>query len=185
MTHKYLTVNAMSKALGGKQSLSCGDIVALTSPTRHGQVSTKQRRNSKPELKFFTRPKFLRAKSPLLQSTDHGKSRSSSALDDIDRQMIQIKAKLSMFREQDINFRERLDMLSNSIDEMASSSDSEASICSDLMIPDDHSHADISDDENCKDDQRIDNDIKSISMSFASEVFTHIPIIEITSYNTI
>ena len=184
MTHKYLTVNAMSKALGGKQSLSCGDIAALTSPTRHGQLSTKQRRNSKPELKFF-RPRFLRAKSPLLQSTDHGKSRSSSALDDIDRQMIQIKAKLSKFRDQDINFRERLDMLSNSIDELASPSDSEASICSDLMIPDDHSYADISDDENCKDDQRIDNEIRSISMSFASEVFTHIPIIAVTSYNTI
>ena len=166
----------MSKSLGGKQSLSCGDIAALTSPTGHGRSG---RRNSEAEGEFF-RSRFLRVKSPLLQSMDRGKSKSSSALDDIDRQMIQIKAKLSMFREQDINFRERLDLLSNSIGELASSSDSEAS---DLMSPDDYDSS--SDEENCGDDQRIENEIKNISISFSSEVFSRIPIIEVTPYNTI
>ena len=179
MAYEYLTVNTMPKALGGKQSLSCGDIVALTSP---GRLSNKQRRNSKQEAEF---PRFLRAKSRFLQPMDRAKSRSSSTLDDIDRQMIQIKSKLSMFREQDIKFRERLNMLSHSIEELASpsDSDSEASICSELMIPNDY--ASSSDDENCKDDQRIEEQIRNVSISFSSEVFSRIPIIAVTSHNTI
>ena len=183
MSHKYLTVNTMSKALGGKQSLSCGDIVALTSPTEHGQLGAKQRRSLKVEGEFF-KSRFLRVKSSFSQSMDRGKSRSSSALDDIDRQMMQIKAKLSMFREQDIKFRERLDLLSNSIGDLASPSDSEASICSDLMSPN-QDYASSSDDESCEDDQRIEKEINNISMSFSSEVFSRIPIIEVTPYNTI
>lgn len=176
----------MSKAFG-KQSLSCGDIAALTSITEQDYSDIKQKRNSKPE-EFF-RSRFLRPKSPLLHSMDRSKSRSySSTLDDIDCQLIQIKEKLSTFREQDLNFRERLDSLSNSIDELASRSSltpSEASTNLDLIMPNDDIN--VNEEYNCKDDESIErgieNKIKNISsMSFSSEVLNGIPAIAVTSY---
>ena len=83
--------------------------------------------------------------------------RCSSPLDDIERRLIEIKDKLSMFREQDLEFRGRLHSLSNSVDELTSRSSlslSEASTPSDLMIPSDEANEEeVWEDE----DQRIEN----------------------------
>lgn len=176
MTHTFLTVHTLPTALG-KQSLSCGDIPALAhaSATEDGQSKIKQRRNSlKPEEIL----RFLRPKSP--QSMKRKKSRSCSCtLDDIDRQLIQIKENLSKFREQDVEFRERLHSLNSSIGELTSRSPSEVSSSSDLSVLNEDNY----EEENCEDDQCIDNDINGISMSFSSEVLDSIPVIAVTSDN--
>lgn len=189
MTQAFLSVFSISK---GKQSLSCGDIPALTSAKeRRVQFDMKQRRSLKPEELF--RPRFMRPKSPLIRCSKSRKQSGSNALDDIDRQLVQIKQKLSIFRDQDMEFRERLDSLSNSIDELASRSSigsilSEASIDSDLGIAqddDDDDASSIDEEENCEDD--IEMAIKNMSAgtSFSDEVLSHIPAILVTPDNII
>ena len=182
MTHTFLSVFAMSK---GKQSLSCNDIPAAltTIKERRDQLDIKQRRNSRPEELF--KPKFLRSKSPLLHSSKSKSRSSSSAVDDLDRQLVQIKQKLSIFREQDMEFRERLDSLSYSIDGLASRSSiasnlSEASIDSDLVF-EQNDDVNSTNEELDYDDLSIENEIKNISStSFSDEVLSRIPIISVT-----
>ena len=181
MTHTFLSVFAMSK---GKQSLSCNDIPALTTIKEHrDQLDIKQRRNSRPEELF--RPKFLRPKSPLLHSSKSKSRNSSHALDDLDRQLVQIKQKLSIFREQDMEFRERLDSLSYSIDELASRSSiasnlSEASIDSDLVFEQNDDANSTNEELDYEDDLSIENEIKNISTSFSDEVLSRIPVISVS-----
>ena len=183
MTHTFLSVFGMSK---GKQSLSCSDIPALTCvKERRVRFDMKQRSNSKPEAEELYRLRFMRPKSPLLRCSKSRNPSCSSALNDIDRQLAQIKQKLSIFREQDMNFRERLDSLSISIDELASRSSiastlSEASIDSDLVIMQDDDVSSIDEEQNYEDDLSIENQIKSVSMSFLDEVLSHIPAISVT-----
>ena len=183
MTHTFLSVFAMSK---GKQSLSCNDIpAALTTIKEHrDQLDIKQRRNSRPE--ELIRPKFLRPKSPLLHSSKSKSRTSSHALDDLDRQLVQIKQKLSIFREQDMEFRERLDSLSYSIDELASRSSiasnlSEVSIDSDLVFEQNDDANSENEELDYENDLSIENEIKNISStSFSDEVLSRIPVISVT-----
>ena len=182
MTHTFLSVFAMSK---GKQSLSCNDIPALTTIKEHrDQLDIKQRRNSRPE--ELIRSKFLRSKSPLLHSSKSKSRNSSHALDDLDRQLVQIKQKLSIFREQDMEFRERLDSLSYSIDELASRSSiasnlSEVSIDSDLVFEQNDDANSENEELDYEDDLSIENEIKNISStSFSDEVLSRIPVISVT-----
>ena len=170
MTHKFL---AISKALG-KQSLSCGDITTLTKHEEAQTTSCSTPDSGARNCGTFLRSRFLRPKSALLHAVDL--RRCSSPLDDIDRRLTEIKDKLSMFREQDLEFRGRLHSLSNSIDELAPRSSlslSEASTPSDEA-----NEEEIWEDE----DQRIENKIKDVSMSLSSEVLNCIPVIEVTSY---
>ena len=127
--------------------------------------------------RFFGLDSGLRPKSPLLHAMDLTKNRRcSSPLDDIERRLIEIKDRLSMFREQDLEFRGRLHSLSNSVDELTSRSSlslSEASTPSDEA-----NEEEVWEDE----DQRIENKIKDASVSLSSEVFNCIPVIEVTYY---
>lgn len=173
----------MSKALAGKQSLSCGDITALTTAAQHDQSDSKQRRSSLKQDSLLY--KFMRPKSPLVHSMEKDKKRTQRpastppVLDDIDQRLIQIREKLSMFREQDVEFRERLHSLSNSIDELASRS---SLASSDGTMPSDdaaeeHDYEDLEDD-----DLAIENNFKNLSMSLSNEVLNSIPSITVTSY---
>ena len=69
-------------------------------------------------------------------SMDRVKSKSNSELVDVvDAQLMQIREKLATFREQDSQFRERMDSLSNSVSELTSRSSLSSftpSECSDL-----------------------------------------------------
>ena len=183
MTHSFLTVLTMSKALSGKQSLSCNDITALTSATEHGQ---SQRRTSLRHADSLLH-KFMRPKSPLIRSMEQTKKRTPAStpdLDDIDQRLIQIREQLSTFREQDMEFRERLDSLNNSIDELASRSSLASSEVSDLMMPSDDAAEEHHYEDNLEDDdQAIENSFKNLSMSFSSEVLNScIPSIVVTSH---
>ena len=175
----------MSKALAGKQSLSCSDITALASAAQHDQSDSKQRRSSLRREDSILH-KFMRPKSPLVHSTESNKKRTQRPastppdLDDIDQRLIQIREKLSMFREQDVEFRERLDSLSNSIDELASRSSLASS-----DVPSDDSAEEHCD--NCEDDLEdadlaIENNFKNLSMSLSNEVLNCVPSITVTSY---
>ena len=156
----------------GKQSLSCGDITSLTTAPKSNHSESKQRRRSLVRSADTLLHRFVRPKSPLVHSMDRPpKTRTPAStpdLEDIDQRLIQIREKLSMFREQDMEFRERLDSLSNSIDELASRS----SLASDISDDSD----DASDEYHYEDNnQTIDNDLKNVSMSFSSEVLNCIP----------
>ena len=189
MTHSVLTVLTMSKALAGKQSLSCGDISALASTTEHDRSNSKQRRISLRHEDCLLH-RFMRPKSPLIHSMERGAKKRTPRpastpldLDDIDQRLIQIRGQLSMFREQDMEFRERLDSLSNSIDELASRSSLASSEVSDVTMPSDdaaeeHDYKDNFED----DDQAIENDFKRLSMSLSTEVLNSIPSITVTCY---
>ena len=93
-----------------KQNASCGDIPDLFNSTqakkRHGGT-----------LEGFDN------EYSLTTSLDRAKSMSNTDLaNDVDEQLMQIKEKLSAFREQDNQFRERIKLLSNSVTELSSRS---------------------------------------------------------------
>ena len=180
MTHSFLTVFAMSKALGGKQSLSCSDITALTvSAARQDQSDNKQRRTSLRHEDSLLH-KLMRPKSPLAQKRTARPASTPPDLDDIDQRLIQIREKLSMFREQDVEFRERLDSLSNSIDELASRS---SLASSDETIPSDDAAEEHDNEDDLEDaDLAIENNFKNLSMSLSNEVLNSVPSITVSYY---
>ena len=183
MTHSFLTASTMSTALGGKQSLSCSDITALTvSAARQDHSDSKQRRTSLRYEDSFLH-KFMRPKSPEGNKKRTQRSASTGTpldLDDIDRRFIQIRENLSQFRKQDVEFRERMHSLSSSIDELASRS---SLASSDVTIPSDdaaevHDHEDDLEDA----DLAIENKFKYLSISISNEVLNSIPSITVSYY---
>ena len=185
MAH-FLTVKRPSKAArdkAGKLSLSCGDLSTIE--PLYDEYDVKRRSRS-----FFkdTWPRLLRPSlRPKIRSLDRIKSKSSEELSSqcevvntLDSQLAKIKENLATFREQDMEFRERMKSLSISIDELSSRSSpapSEVSATSDLMISNDE----VDDKLSYTEDQTIENKIKNMSaMSFSTEVLNSIPTITIT-----
>ena len=103
-----------------KTSSSCGDIPGIYASKK--RLVLKQ-----------LKPAIFRC-SPA--SSDHTKSKSNSELINIvDEQLMQIRENLAAFRNQDVQFRERIDLLSDSVSELASQSSLSSftsSECSDL-----------------------------------------------------
>ena len=187
MSRSSLSVLTMPKALSGKQSLSCSDIAVLT--TEQEQLDTDHQIKRRPSLVRATETilqRFVRSKSPSLFSSSERHNRgygpkkrrsaSVSDLDDVDKQLMQIREQLSMFREQNLEFRRRLHSLDYSIEELASRS-SLASDSLDLRLPSDDSF----EENDCEEhDDAIENNQKNVSISFSSEVFHRIPSITVT-----
>ena len=181
MADSFLSVLTLPKR---KKSLSCDNLVVLVSNTvtdcDHDRSS--KRKNSA-GTSSYSLHRLLRPKSPLLHSMDRAKSASSDDLiNNVDWRLIQIKKELAMFREQDIKFRERMGSISNSIDDIASSSSltaSEISTASDMAM----SNNDTNEELDCTDD-KIENEINSISTSFSTEVLNRIPDIAVKCYKT-
>ena len=170
-----------------KPCLSCGDISALASNEEYNQLCHKWRRKYSATTIFASirPPRFLRQKSPPVQSMDRNKSRSSDGLvDNIDCRLAEIKKNLASFREQDIELRKRMYSLNNSIEDLVSSQshyslaseDSNTSESEPPVFGDDEAHD--------KDDQSIENKIKTYSESFSSDVLNCIPTIAITYHMT-
>ena len=196
MSRLFLTApsESMSKALSGKpQSLSCSDITALKIATKKSQSdnANEQRRKLLVKSRAQSRDtfihRFLRPKSPLVRSMERTKKRTPAhstpdpvydRVDDIDQRLVQIRSQLSMFRKQDMDFRERLDSLSNSIDELASRS-SLASDISDVTFPSDDAAEEYYYEDD--DDQAFENNLTNVSMSFSSEMLNCIASITVTS----
>ena len=103
-----------------KKSLSCDNIEALYDATDYDrEQQPPKRKNSGTSYSL----RKLRSKSRLLQSMDRAKSFSSEDLvNDVDWRLVQIKKQLATLRIQDVKIRERMGSLSNSIDDVASSS---------------------------------------------------------------
>ena len=186
MTH-FLTVRRPSKAARGKAeklSLSCGDLTTIEPLYDEYDIKRRSRKYSKDTWPRLLRASRLRPK--ISRSMDRTKSKSSEELsievvDTFDSQLTKIREKLATFRKQDMEFRERMKSLSNSIDELSSRSSiapSEVSATSDLMMSSDDVDYVLSYED---DDQTIENKIKNISaMSFSTEVLNSIPTITIT-----
>lgn len=186
MTH-FLTVRRPSKAARGnaeKLSLSCGDLTTIEPLYDEYDIKRRSRKYSKDTWPRLLRASRLRPK--ISRSMDRTKSKSSEELsievvDTFDSQLTKIREKLATFRKQDMEFRERMKSLSNSIDELSSRSSiapSEVSATSDLMMSSDDVDYVLSYED---DDQTIENKIKNISaMSFSTEVLNSIPTITIT-----
>lgn len=126
---------------------SCGDLPELYTS------SNKKRKNSKVLHGSRYSPP---SQSPLtnVHSMDRAKSRSNDELvDDVDYQLAQIREKLALMREQDFQFRERIDSLSTSVSELASRSSLSSftsSECSDLGSLDE-----VSEEEECEEELTI------------------------------
>ena len=179
MMDSFLTV---ATRLKGRLSLSCNDLTTIESEYDDFGSIKQLRRNSKSTACPWARRRFLKSECSD-QSLDSSKSKSSELVNALDDQLAEIREKLSMLREQDIDFHERMDSLNNSIGELASRSSlnslgsalSEASeAASDGMLSDDEEKNYI------EDDQIIKNKIESISMSFSDELLNSIPTIKIT-----
>ena len=181
----FLTVVSRLK---GRQSLSCNDLTTIESDYDDFDRFKQLRKSSKTGTCPCNR--FLRTicAESSAQSLDRSKSRSSELVNSLDRQLAEIREKLAMLQEQDTDFHERIDSLSNSIGELASRSSlnsfgselSEASgAASDGMLSDEDED---SEEENyIDDDQIIKHKIESISaMSFSTELLNSIPTIEVT-----
>ena len=121
MDHLFSAFMSKRASSDSRQYSSCGDIPDLY---------TKKKRPQKGALFSDNRPT-----SP--SSDRHvAKCMSNSELVNIvDAQLIQIRERLATLREQDIEFRERMDLLSDSVSELASQSSLSSfslSDCSDL-----------------------------------------------------
>ena len=175
----FLTVLSRAK---GKLSLSCGDLTA---------VSDDDDCNRKPngsKKKSWSRFRRHRSTETIDRAT---RAKSTSPTNELannfDCLLAEVREKLAMFREQDIKFRDRMDSLGNTIDEVASLrssmnsllTPSEASRDSD-RLKDNSEEQDDSDLED--DDQIIRDKIENISKSFSSELLSCIPTIEVTCY---
>ena len=181
----FLTVVSRLK---GKQSLSCNDLTTIESDYDDFDRFKHLRKSSKTGTCPCNR--FLRTicAESSAQSMDRSKSRSSELVNSLDRQLAEIREKLAMLQEQDADFHERMDSLSNSIGELASRSSlnsfgsalSEASgAASDREMLSDEDE-DSEQENYTDDDQIIKNKIESISMSFSTELLNSIPTIEVT-----
>ena len=169
-------ITRSKKKFEGKLSLSCGD---LASYSHYEADSTERRISTKDQSLDSSLPRFLRPKSAgcAAGSMDRTKSRSSNELaNDFDCQLAEIKEKLAKFREQDVEFHERMDSLNHSIGELASRTSSftpsEVSAISDLSNDEDNSEE--------EDDDFIENEIEAISKSFSSDLLNSIPAIKVT-----
>ena len=185
MSRSFLAVLTVPKALSGKQSLSCGDIAALTTEGDQLDTGKQRRRRSLVRSTDTILQRFVRPKSAsLFSSTErrnrgYGTKKRSSAsisnLDDVDKQLIQIREQLSMFREQNVEFRRRLHSLDYSIEELASRS-SLASDSSDVRVL----GYDSGEENRYEDyDHTIENNLKNV-ISASSEVLHRIPSITVT-----
>ena len=113
---------------------------------RRGNSGDNRRPNSScsdiPDLyiskkRALKRASFSSRHSPPSPNSDRAKSMSNSELvNDVDEQLIQIRKKLAAFREQDTQFRERMNSLTGSVSELTLSRSSLSSFtpseCSDL-----------------------------------------------------
>lgn len=171
-----------------KQSLSCGDIASLTS-TDQLDTRSKQRKYSK-QVEHGSLCNTLRFLKPSLRlqttnTLDRTKSRSlgSEIIDNIERRLSEIKETLAMFREQDVELRQRMDSLGNTlgntIDDLASLKSGGSSSLTGFSET-----SSISDDQQIQyeDDQNIENEINNISRSFSTEVLNSIPTIAVISH---
>lgn len=99
-------------------------------------------------------------------------SSNSELVDDVDYQLTQIREKLAMMREQDLQFRERMESLSTSVSELASRSSLSSftsSECSDLGSLDE-----VSEEEEWEEEQTIGQ------RTFSNERLLRIPTIRVT-----
>ena len=120
MDHLFSAFMLRRTRSNSKQNSSCGDIPDL-------YVSKKR---------MLKRASFDSRYSPSSPSSDRAKSMSSSELINVvDAQLMQIREKLAAFRQQDTQFRERMNSLNGSVSELASQSSVSSftpSECSDL-----------------------------------------------------
>ena len=130
MDHLFNAFVTRRTSTDQRQNYSCGDIPDLYIPKKKTlKRASSGSRHSPP------------SPSPLSNSMsmDRVKSKSNSELVNVvDAQLMQIREKLAAFREQDTQFRERMDSLSNSVSELTSRSSRSSlssftpSECSDL-----------------------------------------------------
>lgn len=158
----FSTMSFRRHSTPAKPFSSCGDLQELYS-------SNKKRKNSKViPASRYSPP----SQSPLtnVHSMDRAKSRSNDELvNDVDCQLTQIREKLAMMREQDSQFRERMDSLSNSVSELSSRSSLSSftsSECSDLGSLDE-----VSEEEECEEELTIGQ------RTFSNERLLRIPTI--------
>lgn len=151
---------------------SCGDLPELYTANN----SKPKRKNSKVLSGSREGSRYSpTSQSPLTnaQSMDRVKSRSNDELvDDVDYQLTQIREKLAMMREQDMQFRERMDSLSSSVSELASRSSLSSftsSECSDLGSLDE-----VSEEEEYEEEQTIGQ------RKFSNERLLRIPTIRVS-----
>lgn len=147
---------------------SCDDLPDLYTANN----VSKKRKNSKSSRYSPPSP------SPLtnVHSMDRAKSRSNDELvDNVDYQLTQIREKLAQMREQDLQFRERMDSLSTSVSELSSrsslSSFTTSSECSDLGSLDEVSEEE---EEECEEEQTIGQ------RKFSNERLLRIPTIRVS-----
>ena len=115
---------------------------------------------------------------------DRSKVNAGNLVDSIDYTLTDIKQKLAMFREQDSRLRKRMSSLSSSIEDLtlsrsSSPTPSEAEV-PDVIIPSD----DTNEEQQYKDDQAIENEIKKIPQPFSCDILNHLPSIAVTCYKT-
>lgn len=109
-----------------KRFLSCGDLTQLYA-SKTGKPKHKPAKQNSPssQSSLSNVHSAYRAK--------RGANRNNDELVDfVDLQLTQIREKLAMMREQDLQFRERMDSLSTSVSELASRSSLSSLECSDL-----------------------------------------------------
>ena len=169
-----------------KKSSSCDDIAELSYYAEHAQFWYYRDQSYFKHRKSVTLFSPQRLKSSLVRrcSLDRPKSNTGSLVDSIDFTLTDIKQKLAMFREQDTRFRKRMNSLSSSIEDLttppSSSPTPSEPEAPDVMIPTDHAN----EEQQYKDDQTIESEIKNLSESFSSDVLSRLPSIAVTCYKT-
>ena len=174
----FLTVVSKFK---GKQSLSCNDLKAI----ENQDFNTVKKASKDKSWPRFRRPKSSTSSVESINSID-GRSSSAEIANAFDSQLAEIKEKLAMLRQQDVEFYKRIRSLSNSIGELTASrsslnsfTHSETSAASNGM-PVSEDEGDYEEHNSTKDHKK--NTGKSVATSFLSEVLDSIPTIKVTSY---
>ena len=180
----FLSVN-----FGKPLSLSCND---LRKEQQYHESDTKRRHSNCSASLDRSWPRFLRPKSAgsvdrRAKSKPPRPKSSGEFVDNIDHLLADIRGRLAMFRQQDVEFHERLDSLSNSIGELASRSSisltpSEVSEEVTSVNSADYLISSDDNDEDYEDDQVIMDEIENVSTSFSTEVLNSIPTITVTCY---
>lgn len=177
-----------------KKSSSCDNLTALSLYyADHDQAFSycKDQMDFKQRKKSLTLPRFStqRLKSSLVRSgsMDRARMNSGGLVENIDITLSDIRQKLAMFREQDIKFRKRMNSLSSSIEDLTPSSGQSSptpsepvELVRDVITPSD----DATEEQQCKDDKSIENEIKNLSESFSSEVFNRLPSIAVMCHRS-
>ena len=181
----FLTVVSRLK---GKQSLSCNDLTAIENQ-EYDAIKTLK------DSKEKSWPRFLRRKSATSSDESinsiNGKS-SSEVAKTFDCQLAEVREKLAMLRQQDVEFHKRMHSLSNSIGELAASrsslnsfTHSETSAASNGVMSDDDDDGDYEEQNSytASGTKGYENNTgKLLPASFSSEVLDSIPTIKVTSY---